>query len=70
MRLESIIVNSQDKARGIVERLHRAKRGGYYESFIDDKLRASFVVIYNTRGRGLNNINLKERRGKDGCVEV
>ena len=53
MRLASIIVNSQDKARAIVERLHEAKRGGYYESFIDDRLKASFAVIYNTRGKGL-----------------
>lgn len=53
MRLSSIIVNSQDKARAIVDKLHKAKRGGYYESFIDDKLNSSFVVIYSTRGRGL-----------------
>lgn len=49
MKLASIIVNSKAKAQSIVERLHRAKRGGYYESFIDDKLNTSYVVIYNTR---------------------
>ena len=64
MRLESIIVNSQDKARSIVEMLQRAKRGGYYESFIDDELNASFVVIYNTRSKGLNNINLQRREAR------
>lgn len=53
MRLASIIVNTQNKARAIVDKLHKAKRGGYYESFIDDKLNASYVVIYSTRGRGL-----------------
>lgn len=49
LRLASIIVNSQVKAQSIVDKLHRAKRGGYYESFIDDKLNTSYVIIYNTR---------------------
>lgn len=49
MKLASIIVNSEVKAQNIVNKLHKAKRGGYYESFIDDKLNTSYVVIYNTR---------------------
>ena len=49
MRLASIIVNSQAKAQSIVATLHKMKRGGYYEPFIDDRLNTSYVVIYNTR---------------------
>lgn len=49
MRLASITVNSKRKAEAIVNALHKAKRGGYYESFIDDRLNTSYVVIYNNR---------------------
>ena len=49
MRLASITVNSKNKAEAIIKALHEAKRGGYYETFIDDKIKASYVIFYNNR---------------------
>lgn len=52
MKLQSITVNSKAKAVDIIGKLHTAKRGGYYEKFIDDNAVTRYAVIYNTRREG------------------